>query len=619
MPMPTPPVPQGALPIPKLDCIDFTSPFTAAYLGNGLIGLRPQANPLLPAQAMVTGQASTGAGDASLTAAYPFAVNIVAGGAGLQENPRRVTVIKQSLDMATGELTTHMKFAASETLTLDIQVLQFLSRSAPCLACQEIRLTASSQTQIEVIPQVGSPAAAGLALAQAAPRAYNVQGGQTCVVHTLAAIVPSAYHPQPQAHAQRLAAWAGAAGFQELSRLNRQTWLDLWQSRIRIVGDVAAQRALDAAFFYLHSSCHASCLCGTGPMGLSLAEPYGGRVLDDMDYWLLPAVAPAAPDAALAMLRYRLAALPAARAAAHLLGLQGALVPLQASAGGGEEACPPSDAAAGDHRSTPRVALAFWEYYLATADEDFLRRAVWPILSDFARWIESRGRFTAAGFEIVNADGTRNDPEMNILCRMALVAASHCAAAIGYDPPPAWTRLAGAIVIPLDRQTGLIAPGQRESLAPLLLHDPSEYGAVDADLLRRTLERDEQLRQVQPAAPEAGHATVARAVAAAIAGDRAKAAQVFHDLCEQTWSAPYGLCAALPGHPQGEHLTTHAAMLMAAMYAFTGLRISSGDWARYPARLPESWQKIEIGRLWVGGVPMRVTAVNGQRARLAQQ
>jgi hypothetical protein len=355
-------------------------------------------------------------------------------------------------------------------------------------------------------------------------------------------------------------------------------------------------------------------------MGLSLAEPYGNRVLDDMDYWVLPAVAPAAPDAALAMLRYRLASLPPARAAAHLLGMQGALVPLQA-APGGEEACPPADAAAGDHRSTPRVALAFWEYYLATGDEDFLRRAVWPMLSDFARWIESRGRFTAAGFEIVNSDGTRNDPEMNILCRMALVAASQCAATIGYDPPPAWAHLAGAIVIPVDRETGAIAAGKSGSLAPLLLHDPSEYGAVDADLLRRTLERDEQLRQrpqAQAAAPAPGYETVARAVAAAIAGDRAKTAQVFHDLCRQTWSAPYGLCAGLPGHPQGEHLTTHAAMLMAAMYAFTGLRISSGDWARYPARLPETWQKIEIGRLWVRGVPMRMTAVNGQRARFAQ-
>ncbi|MCE5278695.1 MAG: hypothetical protein ABFD92_13180 [Planctomycetaceae bacterium] len=608
MPTPTPMVPRGTLPIPKLDCIDFSQHFTPAYLGNGLIGLRPQANPLRPAAALVTGQVP-GSGEGSAEAAYPFGTDIIAAGTSLLDNPQRVTVIKQSLDMATGELTTHMKFAA-EGLTLDVQVLQFLSRSAPSVACQEIRLTALAQAQIEIIPRVGSPTTFGLALAQPQQRSLRIESGQTGVVHTLAAVVPAAYHPQPQAHAQRMAAWAGAVGFNELSRLNRQAWLDLWQSRIRLSGDTQAQRALDAAFFYVHSSCHASALCGVSPMGLSSAWPYGGRVLDDMDYWLLPAVAPAAPDAAQAMLRFRLASIPSARAAGLLLGLQGAMFPLQAAAGG-EEGCPPADSAAGDHRATPRVALAFWEYFLATGDEDFLRRAVWPVLSDYARWIESRGRFTAEGFEIVNADATRNTAEMNVLCRMALTAASQCAATIGYDPPGAWAQLAGAIVVPVDGATGAIAGG--DSLAPLLLHDPVEYGALDGELLRRSLERQAQ----QTAAATDGPAVAARAAAAAIAGDRAKAAELFHRLCQETWAAPYGLCAGLAGHPHDEHLTTHAAMLMAAMYAFTGLRISAGDWARYPARLPQGWEKIEIGRLWLRGAPVQMTAVNGQRARLS--
>ena len=53
------------------------------------------------------------------------------------------------------------------------------------------------------------------------------------------------------------------------------------------------------------------------------------------------------------------------------------------------------------------------------------------------------------------------------------------------------------------------------------------------------------------------------------------------------------------------------------MLGFTGLRLSEGDWHKYPASLPEGWEKIEIGRIYVKGKPMKLVAVDGKPAELS--
>lgn len=57
-------------------------------------------------------------------------------------------------------------------------------------------------------------------------------------------------------------------------------------------------------------------------------------------------------------------------------------------------------------------------------------------------------------------------------------------------------------------------------------------------------------------------------------------------------------------------------MLQCVMMGFTGLRIQEGDWAKYPATLPETWKSIEINRIWVRGETKRLVAVQGRKPQI---
>lgn len=636
--------------IPTLDCRDFSKDFAPAYLSNGLLGIRPGPNPLTDAATFVSGfvyDHPKGGFQAACPAPYPFKTDIIAGGVSMLDAPDRVALKSQSLDMSAGELTSHMAFAPAGGVELDIEVFQFLSRTTPCLACQEIRITPSADIQFEVAARVDDPNPAanqlGIAIVEPTHQAFGGRAGQTCVFLTIAAVVSEVYHPQPRQHAQRMASWGNMLGFDQLHRRNRQAWSLLWQSRIRIDGDVDAQRCLDAAFFYVHSSCHPACVTGVGPMGLSRTEPCYGHATWDMEHWIYNAVLPVLPEAARSMLDYRLRGLPSARTAARLLGLRGAQFPWEGGLDG-QEAAPPDLPVWSNHQVVPGVALAFWEYYLATGDEDFLRRGVWPVISETVAWIESRGAFTREGFEIANVGvagdltmGVRNHTTMNLLCRMAMSAAIECATAIGYTAPESWHQIAHSLVIATDTQAGVVkphsdarveAPGRDYvpgALQTTLIHDPFEYDAIGMDLFRKTFEFEEELRNrmpsgpTNPGSPDAPpYTALPLAACAAFFSDRRRAGNLFRQACQRSWIGPYGLARRHSSDDVGEYLTGHAALLATVLYGFTGLRLCDGSWCKYTTRLPEGWRRIQMRRIWVRGMPMRLVADHGARPRLIE-
>ena len=51
---------------------------------------------------------------------------------------------------------------------------------------------------------------------------------------------------------------------------------------------------------------------------------------------------------------------------------------------------------------------------------------------------------------------------------------------------------------------------------------------------------------------------------------------------------------------------------------FTGIRVTRPGWAKYPATLPEGWDRLEIDRVWVRGEAKRLVAVNGRPAQLLE-
>ena len=443
--------------VPRLVVEEFSKPFDPAYLSNGLIGIRPGPNPLARAQTCVSGFVFSHPlyrMEALSPAPYPLETDVRVNDVGLLSHPELFKIQRQSLEMASGELLTEATFSPGEGIRLQMEILQFASRSVPSLLCQEIRVISSQDIEIKCIAAIncddlpgalyfskipertpidlvigveseGDLQKLGVALMLVCPdeklqkeppslvnncvrRAFRfkTQAGRPFYIRTIAAMISGLYHPEPSLEAIRLANWGGMLGFEKLREDNRAAWEDLWKSRVQIVGDFASQRVLDAAHFYLHSSLHPSTRTGMPPFGLSQWDHYFGHSFWDTESWSLLPVTLASPATGRALVDFRLRGLENARKQASLYGFRGAQFPWEAAQTSGYETTPTFAATGwGEQHATPDVALGVWEYQLATNDREFLREGTWPILHAVAEWIMSRGTFTARGFELRNIMG----------------------------------------------------------------------------------------------------------------------------------------------------------------------------------------------------------------------
>jgi trehalose/maltose hydrolase-like predicted phosphorylase len=613
-------------------------------------------------------------------APYPLALDVRAGRVSMQMLPESVEVTSQSLDMSNGELETEMTMTAGD-VKVSIRVIQFASRSAPSLLCQRVLLTPSADTPLELetrIDATGIPGGTvfrdhaparsyheeeetdrvmgfrsdrsklGIALA-VSPKSwlvrhatgyYSIDGkaGQTYAFDEVAALVSEPYHPDPDLQAIRMARWGKLLGFDELRRQNQAIWAELWKSRIEIDGDAGDQRALDAAFFYLQANSHPTSRLAVPPYGFSQYDVnFQGHILWDMDSFMFPAALLTTPATAKAMLEFRLRGLDAARKIAASFGYQGAQYPWEATTEGTEGCFPIYDTGWEEVHIVPDVAMAFWEYQTATQDQEFLHRGTWPVLQAVAEWIASRGYFTPRGYEINHVEGpdestgnVKNGTYTNGACKLAMKAAIDCAHLVGVTPPELWERIEREIVIPLDAEKKVVipydgaTPGNHYStggLQFLFLHGMP----VSLDLFRNTYEFDEKIRTgtaavgANPCGPMSpAFVCPSFASAAAFFGERQKAAELFRHSWQPYWIEPYGLAREWPQMVDGSYMTNYGALLMAALMGFTGLRISDGDWAQYPAVLPEGWNRITLDRIWIKGKPMKVVAENGKKAVITE-
>jgi protein-glucosylgalactosylhydroxylysine glucosidase len=671
--------------------------FARAYLGDGLLGIRPNPNPLSQSETVAAGyvfSSPIGGFEMAAPAPYPLGVDIRAGGSSLLSDAAEVKVERQTLDLEHAELVTEMTFTSGSGLQLTLQVTQFAARTVPSLLCEEIEITPSQDGAVEIIPQIQREGVPGTVYREKAPGGKNeaplvlgiesdrhsrlgeavvvvpsdglarepggvfqltLRRGNTTTFRTIAAIVTSAYDSQPDLEAIRVASWGAMLGWNELRARNRAAWKELWKGRIVVDGDPPAQRALDSAFFYLHSSAHRDLLTGVPPFGMSQWSDYAGHIFWDMDSWDLPAVVAADPEAARAMVLYRARGLPAAERKAASFGMQGAMYPWEAGVDGSEQT--PSEAETGwaEQHIVPDVAVAAWEYYEATGDKQTLRQAVWPILREVADWVSHRGTFTARGYEIPNVMGHNewvanisNDSMVNLLCRMAVGDALEAAVALGETPPPEWRRIEKAIYIPEDALRKVVEPFSQDgpllyfnepanryeevnlrehpeaytlnNTQVLVFHDPP----IAPTLYRNTWAYEESLRAKREPSPSVpgslrspGFSIPPLAACAAMFGERNEAAELFRLAATEYVTGPFDIPKEYRPYYDGAYVTNNASLLLAAMYGFTGMRIAEGDWRRYPVSLPTGWKRIEIERIWIRGTPWHVVAEQGKPLTLS--
>ena len=146
---------------------------------------------------------------------------------------------------------------------------------------------------------------------------------------------------------------------------------------------------------------------------------------------------------------------------------------------------------------------------------------------------------------------------------------------------------------------------------------------VEDEVFRNTYFHEEQIRLTREPGGVVTGSTGAPcftsppwAACAAFCGERDKAAELFRNAWENYWLEPFGMISEYQSQNYGSYITSFGSMLQSTLLGFTGLRIQAGDWAKYPATLPEGWTKIEVDRVWVRGKPMKLVAEHGKIAVL---
>ncbi len=410
-----------------------------------------------------------------------------------------------------------------------------------------------------------------------------------------------------------LARAARSRGYERLLADHRAAWSQLWQSDILIEGDPRAQQVTHSELYYLLASSTAGTAFSPGPDALT--PDYAAHVFWDSDTWIFPALLLLHPERARPIVDFRHRTLEAAQQRAQAHGYQGAMYPWESDPENGTDQTPHSAVLLADTEIhvTADVAIAQWQYYLATQDREWLRAHGWPVIREVARFWASRSTYHARErrYEINHVNSVAeshndipNDTFTNVSAARALAIAAAAARMLGEPADPLWQKAAREMYVPLD-------PGGTHHLPfdPSVMSASQDFGGGPVPLLflpsldlvmSPALRRGDFDYAVRPTSlARAGSSSMGIApsmVAAATvgAGDEG-AALLAGNLNGGTLKPPYNVRTESARNNTGYFLTGSAGYLQALIYGFSGLRIrEQGLVEAYAPFLPASWSSLTL-------------------------
>jgi trehalose/maltose hydrolase-like predicted phosphorylase len=258
---------------------------------------------------------------------------------------------------------------------------------------------------------------------------------------------------------------AAASGFGGASAENAGAWQALWAGHIDVLGNPALATEVNASEFYLWSSTRDGTDASIPPGGLS-SNDYNGHIFWDAETWMYPSLLAQHPDLAAGLNGYRYNRLGAARAHAAATGYQGARFPWESALDGTEQIPPPASVNSEglyEQHITADIALAQWQYYLATGDTAWLARYGWPVLSQAAAFWASRVTPGSGGSYHINGvtGPDEENPDVNdevytnAAAATTLRDAAQAASVVGASAPASWTSIANGLVVLYDSSSGV--------------------------------------------------------------------------------------------------------------------------------------------------------------------
>ena len=408
-----------------------------------------------------------------------------------------------------------------------------------------------------------------------------------------------------------LATAARDSGFDSLLDQHRAAWRELWRSDIEIDGDVQAQTVVHSDLYYLLATSTADTRWPMGACGLT--PGYTGHAFWDSDTWIFPALLLLHPERAKSLAMFRAHTLPAAQARAAARGLKGAMYPWEADPENGSEQIPNFAHVLSEREIhvNADVAIAQWQYWLATHDREWLKHDGWPVIRNVADFWASRASWNAQQqrYEIVHVTSVAesyndvpNDTFTNVSAQKVLTIAAKAAALVGERPDPHWAEVAAKLYIPFSqaeqRHLDFDASMPREPLEGSTLGLLS-YPSLDLQMSEKVRRNDFDYIMIsvrQGHHEPHGMSLAPASIAAAAAGDTASAvAWLQRNFTSGLIKTPFNVRTETATNNTGYFVTASGGFLQNLLYGFTGLRVADkGLVEAYAPILPAEWKSMTL-------------------------
>ena len=408
-----------------------------------------------------------------------------------------------------------------------------------------------------------------------------------------------------------LAREARASGFDELLTAHRAAWHELWRSDVLIEGDSHAQQALHSDLYYLLSNT----TVGTAwPMGACALTPnYAGHAFWDSDSWVFPALLLLHPERARPIVMFRHRTMQPARERAQQYKARGTMYPWESDPETGVDNTPYfAYEVYREIHVNADIAIAQWQYYLASGDRAWLKDYGWPVIREIAEFWVSRVELNTAAhrYEIHHVtspdeayNDVSNDSFTNASARKALDIAVAAARAVGAVPDPKWGEIARQMYIPFSRQEQRhldfdeSTPHDKitwmgSSLSWLVY--PNLDLAMPAQVRRNDFEF--QLKELKVHGDDPNEMMmVMLAVHAAELGEGNTAGEWIERNLVGFLKAPFNVRSETVANNAGYILSTSAGFVQSFVYGLTGLRVDDrGLSEAYPPVLPDAWKSVTL-------------------------
>jgi protein-glucosylgalactosylhydroxylysine glucosidase len=430
-----------------------------------------------------------------------------------------------------------------------------------------------------------------------------------------------------------LAAQARKAGFDSLLEKHRAAWLDLWRSDITIDGDARAQTAVHSDLYYLLATSTPDTHWPMGACGLT--PGYTGHAFWDSDTWIFPALLLLHPERAKSLVMFRSFTLPAAQSRAQARGLKGAMYPWEADPENGSEQTPHFAYVLGEREIhvNADIAIAQWQYWLATHDRGWLKQYGWPVIRNVADFWASRASWNAGKnrYEIVHVTSVAesyndvpNDTFTNISAQKALRIAGMAAALAGERADPHWAEVAAKLYIPFSaaeqRHLDFDADVPREPLEGSTL-GLLMYPSLDLQMPAQVRRNDFNYTMISV---KEGHhephgmSMAPASIAAAAVGESSLAvAWLQSNFTSNLIRPPFNVRTETSTNNTGYFVTASGGFLQNLIYGFSGLRIAEkGLIEAYAPVLAPEWKSMTLKHIAFRGQRYDITIDRDANGRI---